>query len=132
MQTVSKINMIPCNIIIKKKFKGNIAEAIATDQDVRLKILKSGTNGHCDERQQVTFGDNMRSECVLQVPKSQITNSCDQLRSSVLDLLLGPLVRDTDHMIASYGDSDVLHPREWVPLLRATQSRSEDDYQCKN
>lgn len=75
----------------------------------------------------VTFGDNIRSVCSLIATEEEASRGCDQLRDRILEELLGPGLGDVEVQlrVASYGDSALVRPAEWVPLLRAKESLSE-------
>ena len=90
-----------------------------TDSSKWLDILSSDTNGKCSKRISVNFGENLRSDCRIEITNEDIANQCPQLKQNILRKLLGSLLYDiSDIRIAQFGDSNIHNPSDWIPLLR--------------
>ena len=114
---------------------GKFLEAISLNPDpVKwLSFLKAGDRSpYCSERAAINFGHNIRSTCLLLVPKVKIQTDCDEVKDFILEELLGPILGETDELrVASYGDSSVYRPVEWVPIVRSKGTTLTNELQGK-
>lgn len=97
-----------------------VKEAISLDTDPRhwMTILSPGSTGKCDSFSQVTFGVDMRSGCSFQVTQGDFTQDCNLVQERILRLLLGPIPLNGERLrVASFGDSSINNPPDWVPIL---------------
>ncbi|XP_042231395.1 tectonic-3-like [Homarus americanus] len=106
--------------------EGDLKEAIYLDTDPRqwLTMLAPGREGRCDSRSQVTFGEEMRTGCIIQL-KQEDFSDCQLLQHQFLKLLLGHIRSNTNELrIATFGDSDVNNAADWIPILIPEEPRS--------
>ncbi|KAG7163571.1 B9 domain-containing protein 2-like [Homarus americanus] len=85
--------------------EGDLKEAIYLDTDPRqwLTMLAPGREGRCDSRSQVTFGEEMRTGCIIQL-KQEDFSDCQLLQHQFLKLLLGHIRSNTNELrIATFG-----------------------------
>ncbi|CAL4091035.1 unnamed protein product [Meganyctiphanes norvegica] len=97
-----------------------LAIEVSLDPNQWLTVLSPGQDGTCSGRSIVTFRDEVRSGCVIQVPFNDLLNQCDELQMKIMNLLLGPVlskVKDGLLRVASFGDSSVNNVEDWVPVL---------------
>ncbi|KAK7053122.1 hypothetical protein SK128_022278 [Halocaridina rubra] len=108
------------NLIKNVTDDGVIKEAISLSANPShwMHILASDSNGKCNSSSAVTFGVDVRANCLFQIRQSEFELDCQPVQQRILKLLFGPvpLIKETLR-IASYGDSDVNNPADWVPIL---------------
>jgi len=93
-----------------------------TDSSNWITILKGGLGSHCGERDVVKFGENIASSCHFLATPDEILTRCEELREVILYQLLGPSISDgVDLRVASFGDSSIYKPVEWVPFLKTEE-----------
>ncbi|XP_064094911.1 tectonic-3-like [Macrobrachium nipponense] len=91
---------------------------LSTDPNHWLKILAPGKEGRCDSSSQVTFGIDVGGGCLLEVSQRDFDRDCSVLQEKILSKLLGPIpLNDALLRIASFGDSSINNPADWVPIL---------------
>ncbi|KAF2366300.1 protein of unknown function DUF1619 [Trinorchestia longiramus] len=110
--------------------EGFPVQAISMDSDpmLGLTVMKGASTGDCTARAPVVFGENLQTQCRMQLTSADIVHNCSQLRERVRSRLLGNVLsdRESDFKIGMYGDSDVLQTSQWVSLLRTRDtSRAE-------
>ncbi|XP_066980200.1 tectonic-3 [Macrobrachium rosenbergii] len=91
---------------------------LSTDPNHWLKILAPGKEGRCDSSSQVTFGIDVGGSCLLEVSQGDFDRDCSVLQEKILTKLLGPVpLNDALLRVASFGDSSINNPADWVPIL---------------
>ncbi|XP_068242172.1 tectonic-1-like isoform X2 [Palaemon carinicauda] len=91
---------------------------LSADPNQWLKILAPGNRGQCDSSTQVTFGIDIGSGCLLEVSPGEFEQVCGVLQKKILSKLFGSApLNDAALRVASFGDSSINSPADWVPLL---------------
>ncbi|XP_033638805.1 tectonic-1-like [Asterias rubens] len=90
---------------------------LSSDPNNWLTVIKSNAIGTCetnpDIRTPVTFGEDMRSGCMIRVTYSDTADSCSVIQSAALNALNG-VMRE---YVATFGNSDVENVGDWVPII---------------
>ncbi|RXG69564.1 Tectonic-3 [Armadillidium vulgare] len=104
------------NVTEDSEFK----EKINLDKNPNNWMTVVGSNGgsECSERVTVKFGINLYSECEINVKLDKNEDICSQLRiKSLLELIGFEYEEENPIRIGMYGDSNILLPVEWVPVI---------------
>ncbi|XP_072165001.1 tectonic-1-like [Diadema setosum] len=99
---------------------GSILEAISLSSDPTnwLTVVRSSADGSCltdtDSRIPVTFGENLRSGCTIQVSYNNISDICGFIQSVALNALSG----NQPGYVATFGNSQPEVLGDWVEIFK--------------
>ena len=93
-----------------------------------LTLLAAGAGGECElgdgamPSVPILFGEDMRTGCSVHLNRSTLSNQCQLLKKTSFRLLSGLNVTDaesTPRYVATFGDSSLDQPGDWVKVLHA-------------
>jgi len=93
-----------------------------------LTLLAAGAGGECQLGEgampslPILFGEDMRTGCSVHLNRSTLSNQCQLLKKTSFRLLSGLNVTDaesTPRYVATFGDSLLEQPGDWVKVLQA-------------
>ncbi|CAL1545914.1 unnamed protein product, partial [Lymnaea stagnalis] len=111
-----------CSGLNRTSGQFNSVDAINEKQ---MSVFRPGADGLCVNaaRKPVTFGDDVMSGCALILNFATLNNSCTELRHLVTNHLNVLMSSD---VIGRYGYNDPSDVNKWVPVLRQSLNKQND------